>query len=247
MGMRALRTTGGGGRVPRPHRGAGRRRRRCGHALIVLALVGTMAACASSRRAAGHLEQGLNPFASSKVSLLRVDRHGPYLLVEFRSARALLTLLAPADDVACVRMLRPEASLVYRKHGNFGRFEHDGERCDPVGVGSLAAWRDRQPRGSPGGQPIPRATARFREIGRDESVVLVRGRFPLAGRVGVPGGNDVVALLPHEESCTRPIATGVASLEFVPTGRQALRLVGERGLCPVLALALPLAPAASQD
>lgn len=215
--------------------------------LAGLLLVGAASGCDATRRTARSVEQGLNPFASSKVSILRLDRHGPYLFVEFRSGRALLTILAPADDEACARMLRPEASFVYRRWGNFGRFEHDGEHCDPVGVGSLAAWRDRQPRGASGGSPIPRRTARFREIGRDEAVVLVRGRFPLAGRVGVPNGHDVVAALPNEAVCTRAIETGTASLEFVPTGRQALRLVGERASCPVLALALPLEAASRPD
>ncbi len=212
---------------------------------VGLLLAGCSSGCDATRRTARSLEQGLNPFASSTISILHLDRHGPYLLVEFRSGSALLTLLAPAGDEACARMLRPEATLVYQKHGNFGRFEDDGEHCDPVGVGSLAAWRDRQPRGPSGGSLIPRSTARFEEIGRDESVVLVRGRFPLAGRVGVPNGQDVVALLPNEAVCSPAIARGTASLEFFPTGRQALRLVGERGSCPVLALAAPLDAAES--
>lgn len=215
-------------------------------ALVALLLfAGAGSGCDTTRRAASTVEQRVNPFASAQVSILRVDRHGPYLLAEFRSRGALLSFFAPADQGACVRLLRPEATLVYRKHGNFGRFEGDGETCDPVGVGSLAAWRNRQPRGSRGGRLIPRAQATFREIARDESMVLVRGRFPLAGRVGVPNGQDIVAMLPHDETCARPVAAGVASLEFVPTGPQALRLVGERGLCPVLGLALP--PAAEAE
>jgi hypothetical protein len=217
-------------------------------AALLFAGAGVGSGCDATRRTARSVEQGLNPFSASKASILRLDRHGPYLLVEFRQGRSLLTLLAPADDAACAQMLRPEGSVTYRKHGNFGRFEQDGERCDPVGVGSLATWRDRQPRGARGGGPIPRAPARFREIGRDESVVLVRGRFPLANRVGVPNGLDVVALLPVQDpACARPIAAGTASLEFVPAGREALRLIGERASCPVLALALPLATANDPD
>lgn len=226
-----------------PHRGAHPWARVLGGLLLIAAATG----CDATRRTARGVEQGLNPFASSEVSILRLDRHGPYLFVEFRSGRSLITILAPAADEACARMLRPEATLVYRRSGNFGRFERDGEACDPVGVGSLAAWRDRQPRGASGGSPIPRRTARFREIARDDAVVLVRGRFPLAGRVGVPNGQDVVAALPNEAVCARAIEVGTASLEFVPTGRQALRLVGERAPCPVLALAIPLDSAPSPD
>ena len=227
--------------------GPRRRVRSWAPVLVGLLLIGAANGCDATRRTARGLEQGLNPFASSEVSILRLDRHGPYLFVEFRSGRALITILAPAADEACARMLRPEASLVYRRAGHFGRFERDGEACDPVGVGSLAAWRDRQPRGASGGSPLPRRPARFREIARDEAVVLVRGRFPLAGRVGVPNGHDVVAALPNEAVCVRAIESGTASLEFVPTGRQALRLVGERAPCPVLALAIPLDSSLSPD
>jgi hypothetical protein len=211
---------------------------------IVCALL-ALSACSGAKNAGRYAEQRLNPFAATRVALLSVDRLGPFLVVEFRNRGNVLTFYAPADDEACIQLLRPEASVTYRKHGNFGRFEDGDLRCDPVGVGSLAAWRDRRPRDRRSGSIIPRASVQFREIGREDDVALVRGRFPLASRVGVPSGFDLIAFLPLDvPACERPLARGVGSMEFVPTGRQAIRIVGEGAPCPVLGFAMPPGAAA---
>jgi hypothetical protein len=207
--------------------------------LAALALV----ACTEARQVGRRVEQSLNPFASSRVSLLSVERVGPYLMTEFRSGSALLTFFAPAADEACAQLLRPEATVTYRKHGNFGRFEDDELRCDPIGVGSLAAWRDRRPRDTRDASILPRAHASFRELERDNGMALVRGRFPLASRVGIPSGFDLVAILPVSPPCERPISRGSGALEFLPAGNTAFRIVGEGAPCPVLGFAFP--PAAS--
>jgi hypothetical protein len=196
--------------------------------------------CAQAREAGEGVAQGLNPFGSTDVSVLSVRRYGPYLAADIRGRGAQLSMLAPAADPSCQALLRPESSFTYRKYGVFGRFERDGTLCDPVGVASLAAWRDRQPRANTRGQPVPRATARFGELGRDGGVALVRGRFPLANYVGIPAGFDLVALIPDVDECREPLARGEASLEFVPAGREAFRLVGSKGPCSVLGFAMPL-------
>jgi len=203
--------------------------------LLLVALAG----CSGAGGAGRYVEQRLNPFASTRVALLSVESLGPYLVAQFRNRGSILTFYALASDEGCARLLRPEASVTYRKHGNFGRFE-DGElRCDPVGVGSLPAWRDRRPRDRRGRSVVPRASVSFRELGREGDVVMVRGRFPLASRVGVPSGFDLVAFLPLVPACERPLARGVGSMEFVPTGHQAIRIVGEGAPCPVLGFAIP--------
>lgn len=211
--------------------------RRC--ATAIAALLVALAGCSGAREAGRYAEQRLNPFAATRVSLLSVDRLGPYLVAQIRNRGSVLTFYAFASDEGCARLLRPEASLTYRKHGHFGRFEDGALRCDPVGVGSLSAWRDRRPRDRRGRSVVPRAAISFREIGREGEVALVRGRFPLASRVGVPAGFDLVAFLPLIPACERPLARGVGSMEFVPTGPQAIRIVGESGPCPVLGFAMP--------
>jgi hypothetical protein len=204
-----------------------------------------LTACTQARDVGRRVEQSLNPFASTRVTLSEVQRRGAFLIVRFEDRDAQLTFYAPAASDACTSLLRPGATVTYRKHGNFGRFEEGELRCDPVGVGSLAAWRDRRRRDSRDRTPVPRAQANFREVERYEDVVLVRGRFPLASRVGVPAGFDLIAFVPPVEECRRPLELGTASMEFLPAGRTAIRLVGERGPCPVLGFARPIEETAS--
>jgi hypothetical protein len=206
-----------------------------------LVLLGLAGGCSGARDAGRYAEQRLNPLASTRMGLLSVDRLGPYLAVEVRDRGAVLTFYAPAADEACAQLLRPEATVTRRRHGHFGRFEDGKLRCELVGVGSLAAWRDRRPRDRRGGSVVPRAAVRFREIGREAEVVLVRGRFPLAARVGVPSGFDLVGFLPRVDACAPLLASGVGTMEFRAAGRDAIRLVGEAGApCPVLGFAMPL-------
>ena len=64
-----------------------------------------------------------------------------------------------------------------------------------MGVASLAAWRDRLPRRV--GPPVPRALANYSLLQEDPELIFLRGRFPLASRVNIPGGYDIVAVLPN--------------------------------------------------
>jgi hypothetical protein len=202
-----------------------------------LALAALVLGCAQAGEVGRELGAELNPFGASTATVVAVSEHGPYLVADLRGRRANLRFLAPARDEVCRRLLSPESRLTYRKYGVFGRFERDGEGCVASGVDSLAAWRDRRPRA--GGRPLPRATVRFSEISRDDSYVFVRGRFPLASRVGIPGGYDLVAMLPNSEGCAGPLARGEASMEFHDAGPEPYRLMVEGGSCPVLGFATP--------
>jgi hypothetical protein len=197
-------------------------------------------ACQHTARVASGLEQGLNPFSSTSMSVLATTVHGPYLVADLTGTGGPLRMLAPADDPSCAQLLAPESRVTYRKHGVFGRFERGDASCDAVGVASLAAWRDRQPRAP--GRPVPRATVHFEVIARDSAVVLLRGRFPLAGRVGIPAGYDLVAMLPNDPACQKPIEQGVATMEFRDAGDPPYRIVAGGANCPVLGFATPLPP-----
>jgi hypothetical protein len=154
-----------------------------------------------------------------------------------------VVFLAPASGT-CARVLQPEARLRYAKSGSFGRFHRDDEICDPVGVASLEQWRDRQPRAR-GQSIVPRSTARYAVLARDERWIFVRGRFALASKVGIPAGYDLVAMLPDDETCRAAAEKGEASLEFRYAGREPYRLlVGDRA-CGVAGFAMPpVTPAA---
>jgi hypothetical protein len=105
--------------------------------------------------------------------------------------------------------------------------------------------RARQPRGDNlRSSPVPRAQASFRTLYEDGDLVLLRGRFPLAFHVGWAGGDDSVAVVDNVARCRGPIESGVASMEYRPSGRNTLALVGSGGLCRIEGLILPLDRAA---
>lgn len=213
------------------------RRAWCSLLPLLLAL-----ACAQAKEIGKEVAWGLSPIGARDTSVMHVEVRGPYLLAALRGSKIDLNFLVPANEV-CARVLAPEARVTYAKHGIYGRISREGESCDAVGIASLAAWRNRQPRAR--GRAFPRGTARFELIYRDDDIVLVRGEFPLANRIGIPGGYDLVAVLPNTESCSVPVERGEASIEYHDSGREPYRLVGSEGPCPVLGFASPLEAAGS--
>lgn len=187
-------------------------------------------------------ELGLGSFATD-LSVVRVVPRGDYLEASLVGHGLSLDVYAPRSDT-CSQVLESEAQVDYVERGVAGSLEHRGVSCDAVGIGGARVQRARQPRGSDlRSTPIPRAQATFREIYRDEEVILVRGRFPLASRVGWGGGGDSVVVLPNEPVCRDALEGGVASMEYRPSGRTTLGLVGARALCPIIGLVQPLGPA----
>ena len=198
--------------------------------LLVLALVGC-------RGPVGKQLAPRLPGARTAVEVTNVTARGAYLDAVLLAETFRLRFFFPANEV-CERVLRAEDIAEYRSRGPLGQLQSGELICEPVGIASLAAWRDRRPRRS--GSPVPRATARFEVIWADEEITLVRGRFPLAGQIGWTGGDDSIAVIPRTEACRDPIARGVASLEFYRRGPKVYELVSDAGLCPVIGFVLPL-------
>lgn len=195
-------------------------------------------ACATAACASGDLVRS-DRLGAGDVRIVEKAVHGPYWLVHLANDRFDLRFLAPRSG-ACTALLDAESAR-YAREGFFGSLSRGDAICDLTGVASLARWRDRTTRAP--GRPLPRATARFAEIHRDESFVLVRGRFPLLGRIGLPAGVDMVALLPNGEACQRPVERGEAALEFSDSSAWAYRLRSDTALCEVMGFALPAPPA----
>jgi hypothetical protein len=214
---------------------------RRGRARAALAAAGAAAtfACAQARDIGGDVAHVLNPFSGTEVSVQSVSVLEPYLLFEIASRRENLRLLAPATP-ACAALLRPEARVRYQKSGVFGRVQDGESHCDVAGVASLEAWRNRQPRTRTANQVVPRATARFTHLGGDERHILVRGRFPLASRVQIPAGFDLVAMLPANDACREAVARGELSMEFRPAGREPFRLIVSGQSCVIEGFATPV-------
>jgi len=163
---------------------------------------------------------------------------GPYLEVRL-AGDAEIAVLLPATAV-CVRMARPEARVRWVSRGFPGHVEVGGEVCEAAGILDLAAWRDRQPR--PDVPPAPRKTARWTVLHRDGRLALLRGRFALAGLVGMPGGQDLVAVVADDGHCKGLLTERDGSLEYRASGRDAFRLLAGDARCPVLGFARPPPP-----
>jgi hypothetical protein len=71
-------------------------------------------------------------------------------------------------------------------------------------------------------------------------VVLLRGRFPLASMISIPGGFDLVAFVPNTEACQAPIESGSAAMEFRDAGSVPFRLGARDTTCPIVGFAQPL-------
>jgi hypothetical protein len=193
--------------------------------------------CETAKHAGERVLYGVNPVATTDVRVLGVSTHGPYLLVSLTGPIADLRFFAPATE-ACLQVLAPDAQVNYGKSGQFGRFRRDDQICDPIGIASLAAWRDTQPRRR--GPPVPRASAHYRVVQQDPELIFIRGRFPLASRVFISGGYDIVAVLPNVVACAAVAAQDAASLEFRVAGPDAFSLLAGDQPCQVLGFALPL-------
>lgn len=144
------------------------------------------------------------------------------------------------NEPGCKELLSRPSGLQFVWLGVMGRVTDGDERCDAVGVLSLLAWRDRQPRFSR--EPLPRAPARYELVYRDDDLVQLRGRFPLARELGFTGSQNMVVVLPNEGPCQRFVDVGTASMEFRASGPHPLTLISGNELCRVLGLAQPPPP-----
>jgi hypothetical protein len=202
-----------------------------------LAVLAAGLLCASGCTTDEVVRQAALPATSTSAT---IDFHGEragYLDASVETGGAVYRFFLPASD-AC-RSILAAKELRYQNSGLFGRLRAGEVSCDPVGVLSLAAWRDRGPRRE---RPatIPRDQAVYRVYYEDQDLALARGRFRLAALVGIPAGHDLVAAIPKLPACKDVLAREVSSLEFLSSGSPAFVLVGEQGRCPVLGFAQPL-------
>ena len=86
---------------------------------------------------------------------------------------------------------------------------------------------------------MARAQADYRKIYEDSQVAFLRGRFPLASKVGWVGLDDLIAVVPKIPNCEAPLSRNTSSMEYYPAGRYVLTLVSYRGQCPIQGLITP--------
>jgi hypothetical protein len=205
---------------------------------LTLVALSFAASCQTARDVASDTAYELNPLGSTELAVQSVSVVGPYLVADLVGRQERLRVMAETVG-ACAYLLRPEVRVGYARSGNFGRVFAGEESCSLAGIASLEAWRDRQPRGRTT-EVVPRASARFERVHEDERWLLVRGRFPLAGRIGIPAGFDLVALLPNDDACRDVATRGEATLEYRIAGRDPYRMLASGRACAIAGFAMPL-------
>ena len=181
------------------------------------------------------------PGTGTRASLEWLGEHDSYVSVRVETAGVSLRFFVAQGDPGCTALRNDSNPIEYENNGPLGRLRSGEVTCDLVGILSLREWRSRQRRRSPG--LLPRATAAWSEIYRDDEMVLARGRFPLSNRLGWAGGADTVAVFAPGAVCDPVLGRGVGTLVFYDGGPNVLALLAEGTVCPVVGLAIPLDPA----
>jgi hypothetical protein len=211
--------------------------------LVTAALLGLLSLCGSACSLDTTVARAGIPGTTLSAEILDLVDRGSYLDARVEAGGFRYRLFFP-NTLVCGELLGRDSGLLrYQWLGLGGRITDGDERCDAVGVLSLRAWRDRQPRRSR--EPLPRAPARFRVEYSDADLIQLRGRFPLASQLGFTGSGQLIAVVPNEERCHPFQSAGTASMEFRARGELPLTLIAGNQLCPIIGLVQPLAGSAS--
>lgn len=200
---------------------------------------------------AGSPEAAPKPPPFPVVRLSGVGQVGPYLDATLHeptpSGEPRVRRFFFPRSADCQALLVEGAERLYVTKGAFGRLRgDDGARCEPLGVASLAEWRDSLPRRR-SQYLVPRVQAAFAPLPGTPApgpegggLLLVRGRFPLALEIRWPEPMDSVAVLPDRPACRALLAADTATMAFHAKGPDVFVLEGEGGPCPIVGLAIPL-------
>ncbi len=165
-------------------------------------------------------------------------QHGGYVLATLQFESTQARFLVPASP-ECFRVLQIPGRVDFTREGRVGDMVRGVTHCEAVGIASLEAWRDRSSR--PFSSALPAGEeATFNPFYVDAGVILVRGSFPQATRIGWRPTDDVVAMLPRNAACDAVASAGKGKMAFWDTGTPAFAIsVGDQH-CAVTGLADPL-------
>jgi hypothetical protein len=176
------------------------------------------------------------PGTSVEAEVGPATGRGSYLDAEVDAGGFEYRMFFP-NEPGCRQLLAAPTGVHFKWLGVMGRLTLDDERCDAVGVLSLVAWRDRQPRRSR--EPLPRAPARYQVVYEDADLVQLHGRFPLASQLGFTGTGQLIVVIPNDDACHGFGERGTASMEYRVAGPNPLVLINRDQLCRVLGVAQP--------
>jgi hypothetical protein len=153
------------------------------------------------------------------------------------------------DIPDCREIVTGGSGANFSPRGRGGTLSRGELSCSPAGILNLSEWRKtggRRP-----GEVVPRAQATYRVETRADGIALARGRFPLVSRLGVVGGQDIIAVVSDDEACAAVLSSQTASMEFRSSGRNPLTLLAGPKPCPMIGIVFPDAllgePAEAED
>ncbi len=176
------------------------------------------------------------PVDRGQANVVEVSARGPYLVATLESENGSFRFLFPTTP-DCGRVIQAPGLVEYWREGRIGEVVRGVTRCEAVGIGSLEAWRDRNPR------PIRLSadeSARYVPIFVDDAVLMLRGSFPQTSHIGWGPSDDTVVIVPRNAGCEEVANEGAGALRFHASGFPAFTLSGARSHCGVIALADPL-------
>ena len=202
-----------------------------GTPLVLTALV----LCTGCGAAKNALQNGFSGPQRTVASVVEIDG---YLDTQLKDSNGTLRTFLPAN-ATCRAVAKPGATVRFDSAGAYGTLQRGDQSCLAAGIGSLGWWRSKRPRPNTA-SPVPSAMASYRTAYKDESVVFLRGNFPLTVLLGFTAMGDGIAVVPNSALCQRPISQGSSTIEYFPGGRNVLTLSSSDGRCPIQALLRPL-------
>jgi hypothetical protein len=177
------------------------------------------------------------PGMPTSSSVQTVVERGPFLDVQITQGGKPRRYFTPQSE-PCRSLLEPEAPIDYVALGPLGQLQSGEVVCVPVGIGTLAAWRDQRPRPMVG--PLPARQADYRVEYQDQDLAMLRGRFPLLGLIAWPGLGDTLVVIPKTPACQPLMDRGTATIEYRVAGPDPYVLLSGDQRCPVQGLIQPV-------
>ncbi len=207
-------------------------------ALWLLALLASFPVTVSCSEKAMH-DTGL-PGWGTEVEVVKVTPRGDYLEVRMQGDGFELHNFFANSEI-CNQVFQAGEPVSYNAIGPLGEFRRFDQQCNAIGVWDLVRHRNRYPStGSLRGSPVPRAQANYRVILSEPDLILLRGSFPLASHLKFAGSDDLIAAITPGDQCDPVSERPTSSVEFRPSGKRALSLVGPSGLCEIQGLITPV-------
>ena len=178
------------------------------------------------------------PTGGGEAQVMDRIQHGGYVLATLQFESAEARFLFPASP-ECFRVLQIPGRVNYTREGRVGDLVRGVTHCEAVGIASLEAWRDRSNR--PLSSALPAGDeATFNPFYVDAGVILVRGSFPQATRIGWRPTDDVVAMLPRNPACDAVASAGAGKMAFWESSTPAFAISVGDNHCAITGLADPL-------